>query len=190
MGTGVMIRTMDLSCSNTLPWSTPPLWQAATQTMAFTIRQYRGALLPVIDLSRRIYERIHTVDSYMTHLCNQTCPRCQDICCGHAHAYFDFKDLLYLHLSQGRLPAHQTLEKSRQTCRYLNPNGCILPRTERPFICTWYICPDQRACLEQVAPSAMLFLLNSLKALKTGRNQLEAAYIRTTAGIGLAGHIL
>jgi hypothetical protein len=32
--------------------------------------------------------------------------------------------------------------------RYWKPKGCVLPRMSRPWICTWYLCPTQKAILE------------------------------------------
>ena len=172
---------MDNPCPYAVPWSTPPLWQAANQTIAHTIRSCRGALQPLVDLAGRIRERILAVDAYLEALCRRTCPQCPDNCCQRAHVYFDFKDLLYLHLGGVRPPESQTLKKKQAVCRYLTVTGCLLPRIQRPFICTWYICPDQRRHLERMAPSTAQFLHNSLTALKTGRHQLETEYARITA---------
>lgn len=166
-----------------LPWSTLPQWQAAHQVIDDTIFDYRDDLQHLFDLADSMGARLKAVGRHMTDLCSQTCPECQQICCRYAHVYFDFKDLLYLHFGPGEWPAAQTLNTEQPYCQYLGQTGCCLPRSLRPFICTWYICPAQSACLEKMAPSVGVFLRNSLKALKTGREQLQHDYVRITAAL-------
>lgn len=169
--------------SQTLPWATPVQWQEANDTLAFTIRRHRANLKPGMALARRMGQRIADLDDPMTRLCERTCRQCTVVCCLHAHVYFDFKDLLYLHLGRGIRPHGQPIEKTGQTCRNWTSQGCRLPRVERPFICTWYLCRKQRQCLTQMAPSIHQFLQNSFTALKKGRRQLEESYIRITAAL-------
>lgn len=166
-----------------LPWSTAPLWKAANQTIHDTIRYYQKDLAPLFDLANAIGLRLEAVGDYMSGLCSQTCPTCQEICCRHAYAYFDFKDLLCLHLGPGEWPPAQTLGSSQPVCRYLSDAGCALPRAMRPFICTWYLCPAQSAALEQMAPSVKVFLNNSFKAIKSGRQRLQHGYVQITAAL-------
>lgn len=173
-----------------LPWPTPQLWREANEAIAHTIRRRKGDLQALVDQSTKIRECVNALDTHMVYLCGHTCVQCQQICCRHARVYYDFKDLLCLHLGQGPLPIRQTMGKSHQTCCYLSADGCRLPRAERPFICTWYLCPDQRACLEQMASSVRIFVSNSLIALKRARYQLETDYIQTMVGPVRSGYSL
>ena len=165
-----------------LPWSTAVLWRTANETIATTLDRHHGALKPVIDLAYRIRERLEALEEPISRLCNQTCSRCRAICCCHAHAYFDFKDLIFLHMGDVGLPAGQTLGRTHQTCRYLAADGCRLPRIQRPFICTWYLCADQKSRILKTAVSAQQFLFNSLKAIKSGRTHMETLYVQKTVG--------
>ncbi len=165
-----------------LPWASVPLWQAAHDILARTLAQHQETLQPAIVMALRIRERIAAMDGPLSQLRSQTCSQCRSICCRHAHAYYDFKDLIFLHLGHVTLPAHQTFENPRQTCRYLAADGCGLPRLQRPFICTWYLCAAQKARLAQGAVSMRQFVLNSLEAIKSGRKQMETAYVQATAG--------
>ncbi len=173
---------MDQPAPYALPWASAPMWQAAHDTLARTLAECQDTLQPAIVMAMRIRERIAAMDGPLSQLGSHTCSQCRAICCGHAHAYYDFKDLIFLHLGRVALPAHQTFEKPRQTCRYLAADGCCLPRLQRPFICTWYLCAAQKTRLAQSAKSMQHFLLNSLEAIKSGRKQMETTYVQATAG--------
>lgn len=102
-------------------------------------------LYPVHALAREIRDLLDALSDPIEHLCSATCPGCKDICCERATIWYDFKDLVYLYFGMGRLPEKQIKKipgPVRPQCSNLTETGCRLPRRERPFVCTWYFCPD------------------------------------------------
>lgn len=162
----------------TPPWQTQESWQAANEAMACAIRGRETDLQRPIHLAAEMLKRIVMLDGIMDSLCAFTCSRCRDACCRHASLWYDFKDLLFIHLSKSALPPGQARGAADRMCRYVTPTGCILPRGQRPFICTWYLCATQKANLQRMAASKVQFLFHSLAALKTGRGQMEDQFIR------------
>jgi len=160
-------------------WSTPALWREANQAVSESIRRNKRTMIAAMDLGQRIRARIEVLDNPMNDLCARTCQDCQDSCCSRAKVWFDFKDLIYLHLGASAIPTDQSIASMDQTCRYLTGKGCVLPRVQRPFICTWYICAAQKDRLRHLPRSGAQFLLNSLDALKAGRRQLENLFIQS-----------
>jgi hypothetical protein len=106
-----------------------------------------------------------------------TCAVCQDPCCRHAKVWFDFRDLLFLHLHGVPLPPHQLRRHLQDPCRYLGRRGCRLPRGSRPWICTWYICPLQRAAIERDIPGGGIRVDGLRAQVKSRREALERAYL-------------
>ncbi len=71
----------------------------------------------------------------------------------------------------------QVLEDMTSTCRYSGPHGCTLPRSSRPWICSWYLCPAQKARLGQGPKTVRTSLTLTLQEVKKGRKELEDRFI-------------
>lgn len=155
------------------PWASRAAWQAINEAMAFALERRRHMLTELSAWARRIHGRVEALGPLMDALCEATCASCYDNCCNRATVWFDFKDLLCLHLGDISLPPGQLISASGRPCRYGSLSGCTLPRAGRPFVCTWFICGAQKRVLDRCAVSRKAFLRNSLTALKKGREHLE-----------------
>ncbi|MCP3931592.1 MAG: hypothetical protein GY705_21110 [Bacteroidetes bacterium] len=119
-----------------------------------------------------------SLDNPMQDLCRETCPGCDDNCCIRATIYYDFKDLLFLYLYSGRLPQMQIIKQKSCSCPNLASQGCILPRQKRPFVCTWYICPRQKAEIYQAGETSKLVEIEkTIKLIQAARNTLEDTFV-------------
>ncbi len=162
----------------TPPWPTPDLWQEANTAMAaaIAIRVHRFA--NIRELAVQIQARLSLLDRFLDDLCDATCHSCADNCCQRATVWYDFKDLLGFHLGGASIPAAQLSPRPNRPCRHLGEAGCALPRGQRPFVCTWYICAAQREAMAAWPPSHQQFFHNSLMALKSGRNRMDQLFMR------------
>lgn len=167
---------MDSRLSST-PWHTRALWQEANTCLAHTMRQNHSVLAESHRQAHRIRHRLESIFPLMNRLCDRTCPDCRDICCQRAWVWADFKDLLFLHLAGIPVPDRQLLGRERDHCRYGSPDGCRLDRTQRPFVCTWYLCPAQTQCLRK-EPVEMQILQEALQGIKECRQKMEMSFIR------------
>ncbi len=159
------------------PWSTRDAWHEINDTLRFTIETHRDRLGDAIALAQRILQRIAGLDSLLEDLCSQACPDCRDACCQRARVWFDYKDLLVMHLGGNPIPPDQLRGPQDSICRYLSTTGCRLPRIHRPYVCTWYICSTLKQCLTLRASSETIFLENSLDAIKSARSDLENRFV-------------
>lgn len=116
---------------------------------------------------RRVAEDIAalhlSMGSQMEQLSQKCCPGCEDVCCLRATVWYDVKDLLFLYFWQGTLPEQQIFRRSDGACCNLTSSGCKLARWERPFICTWYLCPAQKKELHTEALEKDLLRLKELR---------------------------
>jgi hypothetical protein len=156
-----------------IPWQEPAKWEAANACLKATLKSKGKALSSLQITARWMQGIILSLDGFLTDLCAQTCPHCSDNCCRHATIWYDFRDLLYLHL--GDLPSPPA--QPQQPCRYLLSNGCCLPRIQRPFICLWYLCPDQKAVLTQTGSPPLYWLQKQIGELQQARRQLEQDFM-------------
>ena len=160
------------------PWPTSDLWQEANEIMAATVHHHRRRLKSSADLAMRVVADIEGMDVIMDTLCSATCPSCEDPCCGRATIWYDFKDLIVMHLAGSDIPDAQIVRPAGQPCAHQTSAGCVLPRTSRPFICTWYLCPAQKSNLLPNNHDQGPGLIRKLERLKLHRKKIEHSFIQ------------
>jgi hypothetical protein len=159
------------------PWGSPAAWQAANRSLAWVVGRHRGRLAPAAAIAGEVSALLAELAPVMTALGSVTCGRCLSSCCERARVWFDFRDLLGLHLTGQPLPPHQLRPHLHAPCRYLGAAGCRLPRRLRPWVCIWYLCPLQTTVLDRERLSAVRRCLESVGKL---RREMETAFIRIT----------
>jgi hypothetical protein len=128
-------------------------------------------------IADRLAHQVGLLDDLFEQLAAATCAVCPDPCCRHAKVWLDFQDLLFIHLHGETLPPHQLRRNLHEPCRFLGLNGCTLPRSSRPWICTWYICPTQRQTLVRDVPGGMAQISAMLSRVKFLRKEMERRFL-------------
>ena len=159
-------------------WGAMNTWKTVNRNLEYLIRRHGSKMDQAVALARDVQVRLESIFSLLDDLCSVTCPWCPDYCCLVAKVWIDFKDLLFLHLNGHQIPPAQLLPDFKETCRYWNPKGCTLPRIVRPWVCTWYLCPTQKANLRQNPKSVQDKFIRAVQAIKTGRKKMESEFIR------------
>ncbi len=93
-------------------------------------------------VSLRIRELYGLVSPLIERVSERVCPSCDYICCRERHFSYDLYDRIFLEQT-GLYPTGMdtSSECDEDTyCRMLSENGCLLPRWQRPFRCTWFFC--------------------------------------------------
>ena len=160
-----------------IPWNTIGRWREANACLARTIDNHEPALADCRRQARQTRRRIESLFPLMEDLCRRTCPACTDICCRRAWVWADFRDLLFFHLAGIPVPEQQLVSRQGDHCRHAGPTGCRLDRLQRPFVCTWYICPAQTRLLDDRAEEKR-HLTSALEQIKTLRKHMEESFIR------------
>lgn len=163
-----------------IPWNTPVLWQEANFAICHAVERHSRQLMEARRIAIGLQEIMSSVFRHMEHLCGATCPSCREVCCRHACVWMDYKDLIFLHLTGTQIPPSQPLSHRGERCRHLGPTGCRLDRIQRPFICTWYLCPAQKRCMSE-NPAHMNRIGNGIQQVKSLRNKMEYHFISAIA---------
>ncbi len=159
------------------PWGRISDWKAANAGIAYIVRRYKGH--PELEQSAAaLKQTLAGLSGDLESLCKTTCPQCKDSCCARATVWFDFKDLIFIHLTGQPVPKSQLIKKQKDTCRYLGQNGCSLERLSRPWICTWYICPLQKQIIRQWDKEKQYQFNRAVDTLKANRVKMEDLYIK------------
>jgi hypothetical protein len=162
---------------NAPPWRKDRLWQAANQTLAYLLHCRHSHLSVAEELAGRIASLMTSIDGLLDRLGTETCARCLSPCCLTADVSYDFRDLLFLHLTQQKTPTGQPRLKNGDVCRYLEAGGCRIPRRQRPWICTWYICPVQKMVVKGLAHADAVYLQSAIVQIGELRKQTEDRFI-------------
>lgn len=168
---------MDPIRHQAVPWSHPAGWKAAQHAILFHLDRYPGARKTILPLAREIECRMQDLAFQMETICAHTCTHCPDPCCLTASVWYDFRDLLCLHLLENPIPIGQPAADYQGVCRFITQTGCSLPRMIRPWICTWYLCPVQSRWVKKQPGGYDRSLLKSLQRIKSLRAGLETQYI-------------
>ena len=160
------------------PWRSVSDWKAANNSIDFHLYQFHQDLKPAIQIARVIFDRLESISDSLDVLGRITCSRCPEICCLSASPWYDMRDLVYLHLNQLPIPLSQTISGIGETCCYISHGGCRLPRSIRPWICTWYLCPTQTAKLRNGHQEKRKLINRAMAQIKFERNVLENEFIR------------
>ncbi len=167
------------------PWKNVDSWREANHTVSFLIERYGNHLHETKSLVRNLCRKMVSLFPLLEEVCRATCTYCPDPCCFAAYAWFDFKDLLFVHLNGLAMPPAQLMTDRKMVCRYLGVRGCTLERIARPWICTWYLCPVQLAVLRaDVACGKKAFFHETATKIRVGRKKMETAFINETGTMG------
>jgi hypothetical protein len=159
------------------PWMTDGDWIEINQSFRYLIQRHKLTFDHIHSSVVRLTELLTVVHRKADDLCRSTCRYCPDPCCTHAWAWFDFKDLLFMHLSNLEIPASQTISSSNDHCIYLSARGCRLSRMTRPWVCTWYFCPPQINRLKKNPAFSLEAFTRIIKRIKKARLALEVEFV-------------
>ena len=168
------------SAKLTAPWMSDNDWREINQSFRYLLQRHKTSLECIHNLVTRLTDLLTTVSINADDLCRSTCRYCPDPCCTRAWAWFDFKDLLYIHLSDLEIPESQTISSSNHRCLYLSARGCRLPRTTRPWICLWYFCPPQIKRLKNNPTLSFEAFTRIIRRIKQLRLVLESEFVKIT----------
>ncbi len=161
------------------PWNKPEDWNQIQQFFEVTFNteaDFSSSRCWAEDIALKMSE----IDNNLQDLCTKTCTHCHEVCCLKATLWYDFNDLLFCFLRKGKIPERQISRKGDGACCHLDRNGCLLQRIDRPFICTWYICQQQRELSEEKQQQTIVRnLIASLNIIKASRKRMEKCFLET-----------
>jgi hypothetical protein len=176
--TAESISTSMLPTAPLLPRGAPTQWKQAHQSLSFHLRRHPNAWENTLGTADVLETRLQALFPMLDDLCLNTCPWCLEPCCRVAKVWFDFKDLLFLHFARKPIPLNPPLSALEDTCRFLSREGCTLPRSSRPWICTWYLCPVQTAILRKRDSLQYDAFNRIVREIKILREALEEEFIK------------
>lgn len=168
----------------TILWADEEVWSQAVLSVTKTISvlsadfSLRLEVEAMQALVQGIVDGYAEIEAVLERVCIASCTTCTDVCCARATVWYDERDLLVMYLNTAALPKSQIYRRPDGSCCNLTPSGCRLPRSERPFICTWYICPEQNTILKEYFGSDDgIDIFHTINGIKKARKDLAQIYI-------------
>ena len=164
--------------STDILWLETVTWREVQAAVDHHMQLYAGRIDFLTFVADSIADHLQALDPVMDAICAATCTRCPNPCCLHADVRYDFRDILFLHCRHEGLPLHQPKLTTGWSCSFLDLDGCALPRSLRPFLCNWYLCPGQMQIVRGDSSPDMAHVLQSLQSIQQQRKDLEDEFIR------------
>ncbi|MCD4719179.1 MAG: hypothetical protein K8S13_04870 [Desulfobacula sp.] len=165
-----------------IPWCSAEEWNQVFLFIKRIDDLHGQKLVNVYKTANQIRHRFEEMSGSIEKVCSHTCVYCEDICCIRATIWFDLKDLLYIYFGLNKFPASQIIKNSsgnrKKACCHFFEKGCALSRLERPFICTWYFCSEQKRYLTRHHQKIKQNFEQILIEIKNLRNKMEEEFIR------------
>ncbi len=158
------------------PWGDPDSWADVNQALADFIDNNRSALEFAFAAAEEVRQAFECLNPVWEELCSATCPDCRDICCTASRVWFEFRDLLLIHLLGLKVPPGQTRANLTEGCRYLTPQGCDRPRLNRPWRCSWYLCQAQVDLISARPPKAQRLVSGAIQRVLDNRQLMTDTF--------------
>lgn len=155
-----------------IPWQDERSWQELQLAISVMCSDLGEKDVRIREIAGQIRYGYQQLDNPMNLLCGSSCINCREICCQRATLWYDLPDLLFIYLISAKLPPKQISRVADGACCNLGSTGCVLPRWQRPFICSWYLCGAQQLELRSVPEGD--HLKEQIGHLRESRKQLFA----------------
>lgn len=116
------------------------IYRHTCRRMKIFFREHDRQLSGICKLGRQIEGCYETLEPYFHNGTETICHECLTPCCVNRHGFPDFEDLVIFQAMGSSAPNYNFHVKDTDTCQFLTEKGCILPRCNRSYRCTWYFC--------------------------------------------------
>ncbi len=113
------------------------------------------------ELKRLLIEHSQLIEEHTV----AACPHCTNVCCRQKHCLFREKDVVYLIALGEEVPIRDETMPPDGPCQFMGPAGCMLPRWQRPFRCTWFFCEPLLQALHDAPPKRSRELSRALQKM-------------------------
>lgn len=125
-------------------------------------------------IAKRLKELYEEISPLIERFTRDVCPHCMSVCCKHRHGHFESEDEVFLSVLGVEVPRASKQRDDDDWCEFLGPEGCIKPRWQRPFRCTWYFCEALLRYMPEADPKGLRRLQSLLHEIQELRQRLSA----------------
>ena len=82
------------------------------------------------------------------------------------------------------IPEYDLSVNAEDICQFIGPKGCVLPRLQRPYRCTWYFCDPILVQLDLSPAKTYRKFISELQSLSGARGELLRNFYAVWSGKG------
>ena len=168
----MMIVGFDTTVFPRLDYKNPKSFWATIDEIKDFFSKHQTELQPIFKCANALEQAFERLDSLIESLTSRICPYCGTVCCANKFGFPEFADIVVF-LSLGLDIPNYDLEVDEEAlCQFIGDKGCLLPRPNRPYRCTWYFCDPLLLELELGSAKAYRQFISDLQNLSRARGDI------------------
>lgn len=156
--------------------SEPDAFHAAVEKLRIMFTSDLAILDKVRDSAQEYRKAFDALDPLIQYYTSRVCPFCGTVCCANIHGFPAFEDLVGILAMRFEIPEYRLDVNEKEMCQFMGPAGCVLPRQQRPFRCTWYFCDPLLVQIEIGPPDHYAHFVQDLERLGATRRKMLGAF--------------
>ncbi len=125
------------------------------------------------DAAQKLRELLIEISPLLEEYTRRICPDCTDVCCKQKHGMLREQDIAYLAALGVDAPVHDPAVPLDGPCQFLGPIGCVKPRWQRAWKCTWYFCESLIKAMDEGPQQTARRIIEMTERMIEVRKQLE-----------------
>ncbi len=137
---------------------------------------YKKDLIKVIEKVPALKAAFAKLDPLIQSYTAKVCPYCGTVCCANKFGFPEFADVVGFLAMGLEIPNYDLDVDEEAICQFIGEKGCVLPRIQRPYRCTWYFCDPLLVQLEIGPARHYRDFIADLQRLSMARGELLEAF--------------
>ncbi len=152
-------------------------WQRIEEIKGF-FSHHQGQLDKVFEKAPAFMAAFDKLDPLIQSYTSKVCPYCGTVCCANKFGFPEFADVVGFLALGLEIPSYDLDVDEEAICQFIGEGGCVLPRPQRPYRCTWYFCDPLLVQLEIGPARDYRSFINDLQELSRARGELLESFFQ------------
>ena len=139
----------------------------------------RTMLTPVFQKGEEFKNAFKQIDPFIQRYTAETCPLCGNVCCANRHGFPEYADIVGFLAMGLDIPVYDLDVDEGALCQFIGEKGCILPRPQRPYRCTWYFCDPLLVQIDLGPIKEYRHFISCVQELSARRGSLLNTFVET-----------
>ncbi len=171
-----MITGFDTTVFPKLDFRNPEeFWEIVNDIKGF-FRDHADEMGHVNEKALQFKQAYAIMDPFIQEYTAKVCPYCGTVCCCNKHGFPEFADVVAILAMGGTVPEYDLSVDEGALCQFIGEKGCVLPRVERPYRCTWYFCEPLLLQIELGPPKQYREFVQDVQYMGHARAELMQAF--------------
>ncbi|NPA94873.1 MAG: hypothetical protein GXO58_05540 [Thermodesulfobacteria bacterium] len=166
-----------------LNYKDPAAFWGEIENLKAFFRDNRQALEPVFKRAPAFLAAFQKLDPLIQSYTAKVCPYCGTVCCANKFGFPEYADVVGFLALGLEIPNYNLNVNEEDICQFIGDKGCVLPRPQRPYRCTWYFCDPLLVQLEIGPARDYRNFIKDLQELSRARGELLENFYQIWKGL-------